>query len=54
MKMLSALAHGRDNNFNLIRFVAASLVLLSHSYPLTGNTYEPLGALTRFTFGHRC
>lgn len=27
-------ARGRDNNLNLIRFVAASLVLISHSYAL--------------------
>ena len=26
---------GRDNNFNLIRMLAASGVLVSHSYPLT-------------------
>jgi len=26
----------KDNNFNLIRFVAASMVLFSHSYPLGG------------------
>lgn len=25
----------RDNNFNLVRFIAASLVIFSHSYPLT-------------------
>lgn len=41
---LEQLAKGRDNNFNLIRFVAASLVLVSHSYPLAmGNGFpEPL------------
>ena len=34
----------RDNNFNLIRFLAASSVLLSHSYPLSNGdpTTEPL------------
>src|SRR3990172_7620119 len=26
--------HGRDNNFNLIRFLAASAVLLDHSFAL--------------------
>lgn len=26
---------GRDNNFNLIRFISALAVILSHSYPLT-------------------
>jgi peptidoglycan/LPS O-acetylase OafA/YrhL len=29
---LSDVAHSRDNNFNLIRFIAAFLVLVSHSY----------------------
>ncbi|MGV6825455.1 MAG: acyltransferase family protein [bacterium] len=32
---LAAYAHGRDNNFNLIRMLAAWAVLYSHSYPLT-------------------
>jgi peptidoglycan/LPS O-acetylase OafA/YrhL len=32
--LLSSYLKGRDNNFNLIRFIAASLVLVSHSYPL--------------------
>lgn len=27
----------RDNNFNLLRFLAATLVLYSHSFPLTGS-----------------
>ena len=42
--LLADLAKGRDNNFNLIRFIAASLVLFSHSYPLAmGNGFpEPL------------
>jgi peptidoglycan/LPS O-acetylase OafA/YrhL len=31
---VAALLHGRDNNFNLIRFVAASAVLLDHSFAL--------------------
>ncbi len=39
--MLSDYAKGRDNNLNLIRLVAASLVLVSHSYPLaTGDLYS--------------
>ncbi len=32
--LLSTCATGRDNNFNLIRFIAASLVLFSHSFAL--------------------
>lgn len=30
----------RDNNFNLVRFLAATAVLLSHCYPLTGHDAE--------------
>lgn len=33
-RTLADYTHGRDNNFNLIRFVAASLVLFSHSFAL--------------------
>jgi peptidoglycan/LPS O-acetylase OafA/YrhL len=32
--LLSKYTASRDNNFNLIRFLAASLVLISHSYPI--------------------
>jgi hypothetical protein len=31
---IAALLHGRDNNFNLIRFIAASAVLLDHCFAL--------------------
>ena len=31
---IAALLHGRDNNFNLIRFLAASAVILDHSFTL--------------------
>lgn len=36
--------HGRDNNFHLVRLVAASAVLLSHSFPLSTGSLdsEPL------------
>lgn len=35
---------GRNNNFDLIRFIAATLVIFSHSYWLTGNeANEPMG-----------
>ncbi|MEY3289438.1 MAG: hypothetical protein RLZZ419_1680 [Pseudomonadota bacterium] len=41
-----------NNNFNLLRTVAATAVLFSHSYTLTGNNNsEPLTQLTGFTFG---
>lgn len=43
--MLADRLSGRNNNFNLIRFIAASMVMLSHSYPLTGNSGEPLSHL---------
>jgi peptidoglycan/LPS O-acetylase OafA/YrhL len=40
----------RDNNFDVLRLVAATLVLVSHCYPLTGHE-EPIGALTGVTLG---
>lgn len=49
-KKLSEYVAGRDNNYNLIRFIAAALVLYSHSYPLTKNA-EPLNALLGVTWG---
>ena len=51
--LLSEYAVGRDNNFNIIRFIAASLVLYSHSFPLTsgfGNA-EPLKNAVGMTWG---
>jgi peptidoglycan/LPS O-acetylase OafA/YrhL len=43
MPRLSALAQGRDNNFQLIRLLAAASVVLFHSYALTDHwTDEPL------------
>jgi peptidoglycan/LPS O-acetylase OafA/YrhL len=39
---ISTLASGRDNNFNLIRAIAASAVLVSHAFPLAGVPGEPL------------
>ena len=45
-----AFAAGRDNNLNLLRMIAASMVLFSHSYVLTGRIdQEPLALLS----GHR-
>jgi peptidoglycan/LPS O-acetylase OafA/YrhL len=47
---LGDLAVGRDNNFNLLRFIAASMVLFSHCYPLTGHIAdEPLTLAVTFT-----
>lgn len=50
---LSVVAQGRDNNFNLIRFVAAFAVLVSHSFPLTTGSQnsEPLRAAYGLTSG---
>lgn len=43
MPRLAALAHGRDNNFQLIRLLSATAVVLFHSYALTNHwTDEPL------------
>lgn len=36
MRYLKDCSNGRNNNLNIIRFVAAILVIFSHSFPLTG------------------
>lgn len=42
----------RENNFDFLRFAAASLVLLVHSYPLTGRRPdEPIELLTGYENG---
>ena len=44
---LASFAHGRDNNFNLIRFVAATNVIVFHSFALTDHRKDdPLLRLT--------
>lgn len=51
--VLSEYTNNRDNNFNLIRFIAASLVLYTHSYALaigTGDA-EPLRNSIGMTWG---
>lgn len=51
--LLSTYTTSRDNNFNLIRFIAASLVLYSHSFALalgSGNA-EPLRSTIGMTWG---
>ena len=45
-------AHGRDNNFNLVRLLAAGCVLLSHSWPLSGTPGEPFERFANFSLGH--
>lgn len=45
---LRELDRGHENNLNLLRFAAASLVVFSHSYPLSGHAAdEPLAKLVR-------
>ena len=53
MKFLGDYNAGRDNNFNLLRFVAASAVLVSHSFALaTGDPRtEPLRQLLGLSLG---
>lgn len=42
----------RDNNFDFLRFLAATLVIFSHSFALTAKTYDPYLLLTHYaTFG---
>jgi peptidoglycan/LPS O-acetylase OafA/YrhL len=52
-KKLSDYTSSRDNNFNLIRFIAATLVLISHSFALTLGSveFEPLKASLNTTWG---
>lgn len=42
----------RDNNYNLLRFLAAALVIYSHSFPMSGAGPDPLERLVGFSFGH--
>ena len=44
------------NNFNLMRLIAASLVLVSHSFSLSGHGPEPLDTLSgnQTSLGHLC
>ena len=53
LNRLDTESSGRDNNFNLIRIVAAALVLASHAWPMTyGRAVpEPLEAYTNYSLG---
>lgn len=42
----------RDNNYNLMRFLAAAIVIYSHSFPMSGSGPDPLERLVGFSFGH--
>lgn len=51
---LSSFMESRKNNLDIIRFISASLVVFSHSFPLTNpkNNIDPLYSLTRqISFG---
>ena len=50
---LATVAQGRDNNFNLIRMLAAWAVLVSHAYPIAlgPGTPQPLKDATGYTLG---
>ncbi|MDE6624944.1 MAG: acyltransferase [Lachnospiraceae bacterium] len=43
---LSECAETRENNLNVIRFIAAVLVIYCHSFPLTANGSDYLGRIT--------
>lgn len=54
MPAVSHYSDGRDNNFNLIRFIAAFAVLFSHSYSVVlgaNDFYRPLLGSTGFSLG---
>lgn len=53
MSTLGNLALGRNNNFNLIRMLAATAVLVSHSYPLSLGeaAVEPLSDVLGISLG---
>lgn len=53
MIWLGNVATGRDNNFNLIRFLASIAVLVSHAWPIAlgSGVVEPLEDLTGHTLG---
>lgn len=50
---LGDVAGGRDNHFNLIRFLASIAVLVSHAWPISlgRGTIEPMKLLTGFSLG---
>jgi len=50
--LLSDCTHSRDNNFNLMRFIAASMVLFGHCYPLSGSPHQEPLSQYGITFGY--
>lgn len=50
--MLESLSQGRNNNLNLLRFIAASLVIYTHAFGVTGHgAAEPLVQLCGLSLG---
>lgn len=47
MKKLDVVTQDRRNNLNIIRFIAAILVVYSHAYPLGNGGLDPLGRITQ-------
>lgn len=55
MKRFAEYSTGRDNNFNLIRVLAAGGVLVSHSWPIIDpRSAEPLENMIGLSLGHVC
>lgn len=50
-KSLEQLSIGRNNNLNLIRFCAATLVIVTHAFGVTGNAHEPLSSMAGVSLG---
>ena len=50
---LNEVLNSRNNNYDFLRFFAATLVLFSHSFPLRGFVYEPMALFSegQTTFG---
>jgi len=48
---LAELARGRNNNFNMIRVMLASMVLVHHGFVLTGNPVAETNLFTRMVAG---
>jgi peptidoglycan/LPS O-acetylase OafA/YrhL len=53
MRNLHDLAIDRNNNFNLLRMIAASAVLVSHAYPISlgAEAIEPLASILQINLG---